>query len=147
MTHGGEGRERRHDDPEPSAPHTYHMQVPATGEQLIVTRRELRTWVDRLGVAQPTAQKIELASYEAMANVALHAYDGSGDGQLTLSATAHPDRLDISVSDSGQWREPSPRANPDGGMGITLIQRLAVRAHIKTDDDGTVVSMTWTTTP
>ncbi|MPY85953.1 MAG: hypothetical protein GEV00_22440, partial [Actinophytocola sp.] len=74
---------RQHDD---SLPHAYHTQVQATGEQLTAVRHELTQWAHRLGISHTIVPAIELASYEAMANVALHAY-GTGDGPLTLSAT------------------------------------------------------------
>ncbi|MPZ00470.1 MAG: hypothetical protein GEU97_21320 [Actinophytocola sp.] len=135
---------RRHNEAATPPVHTYEVQVAAKVEILTTVRRELAAWAQRLGVGQPTVQAVELACYEAMSNVTQHAYgNGDTDGQLSLSASLYPDRLTVVVSDSGQWRERVPDANPDGGMGLGLIRQLADRADIDTSRDGTTVSMTW----
>jgi serine/threonine-protein kinase RsbW len=122
----------------------YHVRVPAASDELTGLRHGLTSWVRAHRVPTDTVQSIELACYEAMANVAEHAYGGD-DGELRLTATAHPDRLDVVVSDVGRWREErnGKRGGDGDGMGLTLIQRLADEADIETNQDGTVVSMTW----
>lgn len=122
----------------------YQALVPARSDELTGLRHGLTSWARGQRVPTDTVQSIELACYEAMANVAEHAY-GGGDGELRLTATAHPDRLDVVVSDRGQWRaeDHDARAIDASGMGLTLIQRLADRADIETSQGGTVVSMTW----
>jgi serine/threonine-protein kinase RsbW len=122
----------------------YHARVPAVSDELTGLRHGLTSWVRQHHLPTDTVQSIELACYEAMANVAEHAYGGR-DGELHLTATAHPDRLDVVVSDRGQWRHEyeGKRDGPASGMGLTLIQRLADQADIETDRRGTVVSMTW----
>jgi serine/threonine-protein kinase RsbW len=129
----------RHGDRGP--PHTFdRTRASARGDELTGLRHALTSWAHRQGLPSDIVRSIELASYEAMANVVEHAY-GDSAGELRLTATAHPNRLDVAVSDHGQWR--GPRADPDGGMGITLIQRLADYARIEAGERGTVVSMTW----
>lgn len=120
----------------------YHARVPAVRGELTGLRHGLTSWVRGHRFPTDTVQAIELACYEAMANVAEHAYDGH-DGELDLTATAHPDRLDVVVSDRGRWRDEQDGKRYASGMGLTLIRRLADRTDIETDPSGTVVSMTW----
>ncbi len=116
----------------------------ANVELLTSVRHELAAWLQRLELGRSTVQAIELACYEAMSNVAEHAYGGGDtDGQLSLDATVYPDRLSVVVSDAGQWRERSPDANPYGGMGLDLIRQLADHAVVDASHHGTTVSMTW----
>lgn len=144
MHRGADSHDRRRDDPGTRTPHTYQVLVAANVELLTTVRHELAAWLQRLGLGRPTVQAIELACYEAMSNVAEHAYgDGDPDGQLSLNATVYPDRLTVVVSDDGQWRERSPDANPYGGMGLDLIQQLADHAAVDASHHGTMVSMTW----
>ncbi len=142
MHHGANGRGRPRDGPVSQPPRAYHARLIAKADELTEVRQELRVWAERHGADRTAADAIELACYEAMANVVLHAY-GDGEGPLGVSATAYPDRLQVVVSDDGRWQVPSPQAHPDGGMGLDLISKLAHRADVDTHHDGTVVSMTW----
>ena len=83
-------------------------------------------WVLAAGVEQDRAGDIVLASYEALANVADHAYDGSGAGVVDLDAAVHPDRLEVVITDHGQWRMPVPDPRPVSlrGRGLLLLRRI-----------------------
>ncbi|RZS39113.1 GAF domain-containing protein [Herbihabitans rhizosphaerae] len=127
------------DDDPPSLP-MVTMRVPARADQLTPARRALTAWARGHSFPSDVVRSIELASYEAMANVAQHAYR-NGDGELRLSATAHPDWLHIAVVDQGEWRDHDDESG--GGMGLALIRSLADHADVDTNDSGTTVSMTW----
>lgn len=144
MHHGADSQAQRHGDSATRTPDTYQVLVAADVEQLTSVRHELAAWLQRLELGRSTVQAIELACYEAMSNVAEHAYgDGDAEGQLSLTATVSPDRLTAVVSDVGQWRERSPDADTYGGMGLDLIQQLADHTDIEASHRGTMVSMTW----
>lgn len=144
MHQGADSQTRRHGDPDTRTPHTYHVLVAADVELLTTVRHELAAWLRRFELGRSTVQAIELACYEAMSNVAEHAYgDGDTDRQLSLTATVYLDRLTVVVSDAGQWRERSPDASPYGGMGLGLIRQLADYAVVDASHHGTLVSMTW----
>lgn len=142
MHYGADDGGRLRDDPVSQPSRTYHARLIAKAEELGHLRHEMRVWAERHGADRTTADAVELACYEAMANVVMHAY-GDDEGPLGVSATAYPDRLQVVVSDEGQWRNPTPQTHPDGGMGLDLISRLAHRANIDAHPDGTIVSMTW----
>ncbi len=72
--------------------------VTAKPEALRILRHELVGWALRAGVAADRAQDIALASYEALANVADHAYNGDR-GTVDLDALRHPGRVEVVITD------------------------------------------------
>jgi serine/threonine-protein kinase RsbW len=129
---------------EPAGPFRCHG-VPAVPEALRRLRHDLMAWVLAAGVDEARAQDIVLAAYEALANVADHAYDGAGPGVVDLDASAHPDRIEVVISDHGRWRTPVPDPRPVTlrGRGLLLLRASADRADIASGDEGTVVTLTW----
>src|SRR4051812_49931825 len=104
---------------EPPGPFRCHG-VQAVPQDLRRLRHELMAWVLSAGVEEGRAQDIVLASYEALANVADHAYAGAGAGGVDLDAAVHPDRIEVGISDHGKWRAPGggPRPGFGGGGGL-----------------------------
>ena len=98
--------------------------VPPAPEALRRLRHELMAWVRAAGVEEDRAGDIVLASYEALANVADHAYDGAGPGVVDLDAAVHPDRIEVVIRDHGQWRTPVPDPRPVSlrGRGLLLLR-------------------------
>ncbi|MDS0132082.1 MULTISPECIES: ATP-binding protein [unclassified Amycolatopsis] len=119
--------------------------VPAAPGALRSLRHDLMAWVLAAGVDEARAGDIVLASYEALANVADHAYDGSGDGLVDVDATLLPGRLEVVITDHGQWRTPVPDTRQVSlrGRGLLLLRASADRADITSGDSGTVVTLTW----
>ncbi len=119
--------------------------VPAAAERLPELRRALGEWAERVGMNTEQIEVLALASYEALANAATHAYP-DGKGALEVHATYLPERAQaqITVADSGCWRpEPTERGEL-GGRGLVLIRNLAEHAEVSTDAAGTAVRMYWT---
>ena len=127
--------------PEPFRCHN----VPAAPGALRRLRHELMAWVLAAGVDESRAGDIVLASYEALANVADHAYDDTEPGVVDVDAAMHPGRLEVVITDHGQWRTPVPdtRAVSLRGRGLLLLRASADRADITSGDSGTVVTLTW----
>lgn len=123
--------------------------VPAAPAALRRLRHELMAWVLAAGVGERRAGDIVLAAYEALANVADHAYDGSGDGLVDVDASAYPDRIEVVITDHGQWRAPVPDAEPVSlrGRGLLLLRASADHADIASGDAGTVVTLAWDLDP
>jgi serine/threonine-protein kinase RsbW len=115
-----------------------------TGEasQLADVRSRLRKWAIAVGIPSDYADDVELASYEALANAAEHAYP-SGRPRVDLEAVATTDRgVLVTVRDHGRWRPPPP--DPGfRGRGLGMIRALAHRSEIERTDHGTVVHMRW----
>ncbi|GHG32643.1 MULTISPECIES: ATP-binding protein [Amycolatopsis] len=123
--------------------------VPAAPGALRRLRHELMAWVLAAGVDEDRAGDIVLASYEALANVADHAYDGVDGGLVDVDASVSPGRLEVVITDHGQWRTPVPDTRPVSlrGRGLLLLRASADRADITSGDSGTVVTLTWDLDP
>ncbi|SED48099.1 Anti-sigma regulatory factor (Ser/Thr protein kinase) [Amycolatopsis tolypomycina] len=119
--------------------------VPAAPDALRRLRHDLMAWVLAAGVDEDRAADIVLASYEALANVADHAYDDTAPGVVDIDAAVHPGRLEVVITDHGQWRTPVPDPRPVSlrGRGLLLLRASADRADITSGDSGTVVTLTW----
>lgn len=119
--------------------------VKALPEALRNLRHTLTSWALEVGITQDRAQDIALASYEALANVADHAYRGDGSGLVDLDAIRHPDRVQVVITDHGKWQPPVHDPSPVSlrGRGLMLLRASADEADITAGDDGTVVTLTW----
>ncbi|MEC3982513.1 ATP-binding protein [Amycolatopsis sp. H20-H5] len=119
--------------------------VEALPEALRTLRHTLTAWALEAGIEPDRAQDISLASYEALANVADHAYNGTGAGVVDLDAVRHPDRVEVVITDHGRWRAPVHDPSPVSlrGRGLLLLRASADEADITAGDDGTVVTLRW----
>lgn len=119
--------------------------VPARPETLGSIRRALARWATLAGLGPMAVEDLALATYEAMANTADHAYPPDRQpGPLSVHAARTPDhRVVVTVSDCGRWRPP-PTTPGHRGRGLPLIHRLAPDVDVAHDQHGTTVRMAWT---
>ncbi|MGW4487680.1 ATP-binding protein [Amycolatopsis sp. NPDC004368] len=119
--------------------------IVAEAGELRVLRHRLTDWVREAGVPEDRAQDIVLASYEALANVADHAYGGDTRGLVDLDATVLADRVEVVITDHGHWRAPVEDPHPVSlrGRGLLLLRASADYADITGGVDGTVVTLGW----
>ncbi|SEF37395.1 Anti-sigma regulatory factor (Ser/Thr protein kinase) [Amycolatopsis pretoriensis] len=115
--------------------------VPATPQQLATLREQLDGWALRSGLSSETHEALQLAVYEAMANVVVHAYR-SAAGVLDLLASIRGDSVVVIVADRGRW-QPAARPGPLHGRGLPLIRALSATAVIEATAAGTTVTMTF----
>jgi anti-sigma regulatory factor (Ser/Thr protein kinase) len=120
----------------------FHDRAGADPERLIGLRTALAQWASHHGMTTDQRDDMVLASYEAMANTAEHAYpDGSG-GQLDLRATLDHDQITVTVTDYGTWKDPGPTKEYHG-RGLTMIDALAHHSELTHRPDGTTITMRW----
>ncbi len=117
----------------------------ASAEEATRLRRQLTSWLRDLGMSTDTVDTIGLASYEAMANVVIHAYPPGTVGRLAVSAQLDHDAITVTVTDRGRWKPALTGRRPLHGRGLLLIRRLAERVAVIRGEQGTTVSMTWPT--
>jgi serine/threonine-protein kinase RsbW len=119
--------------------------VPAEPRALRTLRHRLTAWALAAGIEPDLAQNIALAGYEALANVADHAYHNNHGGLVDLQASLHDGRVEVVITDHGQWRAPvtdSARVSLRG-RGLMLLRASADAADITPGADGTVVTLGW----
>jgi serine/threonine-protein kinase RsbW len=116
--------------------------IPNQPDQLVEVRHRLECWAANVGLSDSAVADLVLATYEALANAAEHAYP-SQDGLVDLVAARTTDgRVLVSVTDHGQWRPPP--ADPGfRGRGLQMIMALSHRAQITPGPHGTTVHMEW----
>lgn len=85
-----------------------------------------------------------MASYEAMANTAEHAYRGRPDSVLDVLATIRDGEITVVVTDYGTWKVPED-THGLRGRGLVLIRSLADTSEYTQRPDGTTVTMHWNT--
>lgn len=120
-----------------------HRSAPATAEQIRTLRHTLTDWAVRTGLTESQIDDLELAAYEAMANVVCHAYAGRVAGAVELHATQEDGQVHVKVVDHGGWHTPPTDPGPLHGRGLPLIHSLPAEVRIEPTDNGTTVNMTW----
>jgi anti-sigma regulatory factor (Ser/Thr protein kinase) len=115
----------------------------ATAAQL---RRAFSDWLQqRFTLDEQRLGDAVLATYEALANAVEFAYTGAPTpGSMTLEALHedNDDRLHITITDDGRWRDTVPTLRDNTrGRGIPLMKALADHAAIERRDTGTTVHL------
>jgi serine/threonine-protein kinase RsbW len=113
----------------------------ATAYNIAAMRRTFSEWLALDLAASDLLDDVVLAVYEALANVADHAYVDSPDGPGPARLTAHRAHgsLRIAISDDGHWRTIT-----DGHFrnhGLPLIRLLITDVYIETTALGTTVHL------
>ncbi|NAZ78209.1 hypothetical protein GTQ99_22765, partial [Kineococcus sp. T13] len=123
------------------APPPLRLVAPAVPSAPLVLRRDLRAWLEGLGVEPRQRQLVELAAGEAVVNAVEHAYGGSGTGTVQLSGQLADDGvLHLAVSDRGRWREPAALPG-DRGRGLAVMGVEGGRVQVEATDAGTTVRL------
>lgn len=125
----------------PPAPLRLRLAVPSLAGRLAAVRRRTAEWATAAGMDQPTVDDLVLATHEALANVADHAYP-DGDGEAWLDIECRRDEIVVVVRDHGRWQPPTP--DPGWrGRGLVIIRGLAERVAVHRGEHGTTVEMHW----
>jgi serine/threonine-protein kinase RsbW len=116
--------------------------------QLPTVRARVAEWARGAGAVPETVDDLVLATHEALANVADHAYpdgvgrlDGATDAFVDAELTADGEIV-VVVRDRGRWRPPA--ADPGWrGRGLLIIRGLSDGSEVRHDESGTTVQMRW----
>jgi serine/threonine-protein kinase RsbW len=120
-------------------PARFVHRFPAAPAEIASLRRAVTAWLERAGVAAETRRDAVLATSEAAANAAEHAYGFDGAGIVEVEAWVADDTLDIVVRDTGRWR--TQRRTVERGRGRTIIEALVPDVVFESTENGTVVHM------
>ncbi|HEY3468942.1 MAG TPA: ATP-binding protein [Amycolatopsis sp.] len=125
---------------------TFEELAPALPNEMADLRRKLTRWLGEFPLDPGSTHDITLATYEALANVAAHAYP-DGHGWARLQATRAGDVVTVTVTDTGcgipATRPRRPDIRTPGGRGLLLIDQVTDQSDITTGGRGTTVRMTW----
>jgi serine/threonine-protein kinase RsbW len=125
---------------------TFEELAPALPNEVADLRRKLTRWLGGLPLDAESTHDITLATYEALANVAAHAYP-DGHGWARLEAGRVGDAVTVTVTDTGcgipATRPRTAALRTSGGRGLLLIDKVTDQSDIDTGAHGTRVSMTW----
>lgn len=117
------------------------LAAPSLPERLADVRARLAAWAEQAGFPTDTVDDIVLATHEALANVADHAYP-QGGGEALLDADCADGAVRIVVRDHGRWRPPD--SDPGWrGRGLVIIHGLAEQLDVQHGGTGTSVTMSW----
>ena len=130
----------------------YSMDVEADTGMLSDVREFVRQHSISHGFREKEIGEIELAVDEAFTNIIKHAYRGRSDSNVRIRMWFSPDRLSISLFDTGcsfnreSYTEPNIQTlahrKKKGGMGVFLIKKLMDDVEYKKSDDGNEIRMT-----
>jgi serine/threonine-protein kinase RsbW len=118
-------------------------------ENVALVRQMLTGVAEAIGLDAIALNDISTAATEACNNVVLHAYEGA-EGPLQIDVSVGSEAIEVVVRDHGGGIRPQIRRSDEvSGIGLSVIQALALRAEFEAtnDDDGTEVRMTFATPP
>ena len=121
----------------PMAGERLHTVIHAHPNRLAEVRRRLAAWLSAHGASSTEANDIVLAAHEAAMNAIEHAY-GPGDAEITVSALVHEDGVEISIHDSGRWRE---SRSEHRGRGRSIMSALMDDVSVDTGPSGSTVRL------
>lgn len=117
------------------------LDMAANVEELAASRTLLRGWLESAGVPADQALDVLIAVGEALANAIEHGHRDSPNGRVRLRAIALPDRLQLTVIDTGSWKAPAEIPAIHRGRGIALMKALMHDVTIESEATGTTVHM------
>ncbi|WP_410676415.1 ATP-binding protein [Amycolatopsis sp. cmx-4-68] len=125
---------------------TFEELAPALPNEMADLRRKLIQWLGELPLDADSTHDITLATYEALANVAAHAYP-NGHGWARLQATRIAEAVTVTVMDTGcgipATRPHQAGLRTTGGRGLLLIDKVADQSEVDTGGHGTTIRMIW----
>jgi PAS domain S-box-containing protein len=112
-------------------PEPLTARLPADPRRLSSVRRAVTAWTAAAGLPDDTAEDLQLALGEALANAVEHAYAASpSDGECSYTVARDADGgVRAEVCDTGVWRPP-PADRGYRGRGLELISALATEVEV-----------------
>jgi serine/threonine-protein kinase RsbW len=114
-----------------------HTVIHAHPNRLADVRRRLSAWLIAHGASRAEANDIVLAAHEAAMNAIEHAY-GPGDAEISVSAALREGSVEISIHDSGRWRESRSQHR---GRGRSIMSSLMDDVAIDSGPAGSTVRL------
>jgi serine phosphatase RsbU (regulator of sigma subunit)/anti-sigma regulatory factor (Ser/Thr protein kinase) len=113
------------------------LELPCRPSSLAPLRRMLRHWLSGVRASPAELQEILVAVSEAATNAIEHAY-GPIEASYRVEGWCSGDRVIVTVTDSGSWRE---RRGVERGRGTLLMRELMDGFELYPSGAGTVVKL------
>ncbi len=131
------------------------VKVPAKPEYVGVVRLSTSGIANRMGFAYDDIEDLKVAISEAITNGVKHAYNETGEGEITIGFGVYENRIEVMVADHGgsfdltkvkedigpYQEEDSVDDLREGGFGLFLIDALMDKVEIN-NKYGVIVLMT-----
>jgi PAS domain S-box-containing protein len=124
----------------PVSPGPLDLELDSAPPVLAALRRELGSWLGRLGAGRDDMEAIQIAAHEASANAIEHAGD-TNPSTFWVRARVEDGELVVTVRDAGAWVERPNGPLPHRGRGMTLMKALMDSVAITLGDEGTAVRL------
>ena len=108
-------------------------------ESLTSMRQAVGRWLRAAEAGEDEIYEMLVASGEAWSNAVAHAHPATSDEPFRLRALRRGAEIEITVSDTGQWRPPAPETRQ--GRGLALIGELMDDMEVYSGPEGTTVTM------
>jgi anti-sigma regulatory factor (Ser/Thr protein kinase) len=99
-------------------------------------RRELASWLERVGVSESDRDAVILAAHEAAANGIEHAC-----GRVVVRGVRDEDKLLLIVTNTGRWVGRLADPEKSRGGGLSLMRGLMSQLEITVGEERTTVRM------
>src|SRR5262245_25457669 len=109
---------------EPDGTVLLRASYPAVRGSVRSIRQELARSAASVGASERETDSVCTAASEAATNVVMHAYDGTGPGEIHVTAAVHDRTLSVLIADDGLGLRAS-RNNEGLGLGLTVIAECA----------------------
>jgi anti-sigma regulatory factor (Ser/Thr protein kinase) len=121
----------------PMSAERLHIDLPTNPKALGTLRRTVGRWLEPLGATPIESNDIQVSCHEACSNAMEHGYRFR-EALIDVEAGFDGEHVQLTISDSGSWREKRPS---DRGRGLDLIRALMDEVEVSPGEDGTVVRM------
>lgn len=122
-------------------PSPLELHFPADVSHLAPARSALRNWLTRARVTPDQTMNVLVAAGEAVANAIEHGHRNQREGLISLGAMVLADRVELTITDTGSWKQPQPATSQHRGRGIALMRGLMQDVTIDPATDGTTVHL------
>jgi anti-sigma regulatory factor (Ser/Thr protein kinase) len=128
---------------------TFHYALPARPSALAGLRQALRGWLDAQDVPAWVGEDLLVVISEAATNAMEHGYRLDERQVVDIEAVRTPDRVELTVRDSGRARSGAPAREPDRqrGRGLLIMRALTDELDVDITSEGTEVRMIRRTDP
>ncbi len=115
-----------------------HRECEAGPQAIAPARQWAGQVLERYGVSDAQAERVQVVLGEALSNVVRHAYGDQGGGRARIEIADHGPYVVVAVEDFGSWR---PGYVPEAGFGrgIGIMRALADRFSMNRSYPGTTV--------